>query len=113
MVRAGVINHPSEWPFCGFYELMKNRKRYRLIDVKILMEFLGIDDINYLKRSYSEWIESSLVSRKTKRDDQWTESIAVGNEDFVKSIKKRLGHKALHRGIQKIQKDWVIKEDSP
>ena len=38
MVRAGVVNHPSEWNFGGYNEIQKPRERYALIDYKRLME---------------------------------------------------------------------------
>jgi len=28
MVRAGVVPHPSEWPFCGYHEILNTRQRY-------------------------------------------------------------------------------------
>ncbi len=28
MIRAGVVNHPSMWPFCGYNEIRKPRKKY-------------------------------------------------------------------------------------
>jgi len=87
MVRAGVVNHPSQWPFCGYYELMENRERYRLIDIKTLTELLGIDNLAAFKKSYSDWIESTLTSTRINRDSQWTESVAVGTEAFTKRLK--------------------------
>ena len=40
MVRAGVVRHPSEWPHCGYGEIQKAPRRYRLIDSRTLMELL-------------------------------------------------------------------------
>ena len=42
MVRAGVMAHPSEWPFCGYNEIQNPRKRYSLIDYDSLMDLFGI-----------------------------------------------------------------------
>jgi hypothetical protein len=41
MVRAGVVNHPSEWNFGGYNEIQKPRERYALIDYKRLMELVA------------------------------------------------------------------------
>jgi hypothetical protein len=38
MVRAGVVTHPSEWPFSGYNEIQNPRERYALIDHENLME---------------------------------------------------------------------------
>jgi len=101
------ITHPRH---SGYYELMENRKRYRLIDIKTLTRLLGIDNLAAFKKSYSDWIESALTSRRINRDSQWTESIAVGTEAFTKKVKKRLGYRAKHRSIQQIQGRWVIRD---
>ena len=37
MVRAGVVPHPSEWPFCGYHEILNTRQRYTLIDHESLI----------------------------------------------------------------------------
>jgi REP element-mobilizing transposase RayT len=52
MVRAGVVTHPSEWPFCGYNEIQNPRQRYSLIDFKSLMEVLGIRSTGDLKEVY-------------------------------------------------------------
>ena len=31
MIRAGVVNHPSMWPFCGYNEIQKPRKKNYLL----------------------------------------------------------------------------------
>ena len=33
MVRAGIVEHPRDWRWCGYDELVGIRKRYRLIDI--------------------------------------------------------------------------------
>ena len=42
MVRAGVVSHPSEWPFSGYNEIQNPRQRYSLIDHERLMNLLDI-----------------------------------------------------------------------
>ena len=32
MVRAGIVSHPSQWPFCGYNEIQKLRKKNVLIN---------------------------------------------------------------------------------
>ena len=31
MVRAGVVDHPRLWPFCGYHEIQDPPRRYRVI----------------------------------------------------------------------------------
>jgi len=110
MVRANVVSHPSEWPFCGYNELMQNPQRYRLINIKTVMKLIGIDDLTAFKKFYSECIESTLLSDKMTRDSRWTESIAVGTETFINNIQNQLGYKAKYRNIHKIQKSWIVRD---
>jgi putative transposase len=38
MVRAGVVKHPSQWPFGGYNEIQKPKVRYALINYDELKE---------------------------------------------------------------------------
>ncbi len=42
MVRAGAVNHPAEWGACGYHELTGRRQRYRIVDVPLLLNCLGM-----------------------------------------------------------------------
>ncbi len=108
MVRAGVVKHPAEWPFCGYNEIKSSPQRYKLIDTRKLMRLLHIDSQQRLKEFYKKWIESALVSKGIKRESRWTESIAVGNKDFVEAIKTRLGIKVNYREIKEANGTFVL-----
>ena len=99
MVRAGVVTHPSEWPFCGYNEIQNPRQRYSLIDFKSLMEVLGIRSTGDLKEVYGNWVMEALEKHKYVRQSKWTEAIAVGSEDFVRETKERLGIRAIGREV--------------
>jgi hypothetical protein len=48
MVRAGVVNHPSEWKFSGYNEIQAPRYRYALIDhegLSNLFDFGGMEEL--------------------------------------------------------------------
>ncbi len=99
MVRARVVNHPREWPFNGYNEILGDRERYRLIDKKKLQETLHVSNIQILNEFYSKQIETSLKMGNLDRESCWTESLAVGSKDFVEKIKNELGVKAAYRKI--------------
>jgi putative transposase len=40
MVRAGVVEHPTQWEFCGYNEIQNPRKRKGIIDIDRLMGLL-------------------------------------------------------------------------
>jgi len=48
MVRAGVVNHPSEWPFCGYNEIQEPKKKKVLINYQELTSLLGFDSYDML-----------------------------------------------------------------
>jgi len=99
MVRAGVVIHPSEWPFSGYNEIQNPRQRYFLIDHEDLMDLLDIRSMEGLKRSYREWVEESLARQGQGREPRWTQSIAVGSEAFVEKTKAELGITAIGREV--------------
>ena len=46
MVRANVVSHPSEWPFCGYREIQKPRRKNVLIAYEKLAELAGFKTYN-------------------------------------------------------------------
>ncbi|NIM92085.1 MAG: transposase [Candidatus Aminicenantes bacterium] len=101
MVRAGVVNHPAEWPFSGYNEIQDTRQRYSIIDYKRLMNLLHIENIRDLKSFHSKWIIKSIEAENFERESKWTESIAVGSKSFIDYTKEQLGNKA--RGRETIE----------
>jgi hypothetical protein len=99
MVRAGIVTHPSEWPFSGYNEIQNPRERYSLIDHESLMKLVGVGTMEALKESYRDWVGESLAVQGRKREPIWTESIAVGSEGFVRQTKAGLGIKAIGREV--------------
>jgi len=99
MVRAGVVNHPSEWNFGGYNEIQKPRERYALIDYKRLMELLHISTVDELRNSHKKWVEEILKTKNYVRESKWSQSIAVGSKSFVEGIKEKLGIRAKGRKV--------------
>lgn len=97
MVRAGVVQHPSEWSHGGYNEILNPPARYRLLAINRLRELLSIDE-DTLGSVYSGWIEEALKA-ETCREPAWSESVAVGSKKFVEGIKEELGFKAIGRKI--------------
>jgi len=83
MVRSGVVNHPEEWPFCGYNEIQNPRQRYSLIDYQRLISLLQMKDLSELQESCRKSVEQSLASRDKSREIKWSESIAVGSKSFI------------------------------
>jgi len=78
MVRAGVVKHPSQWPFGGYSEIQKPKLRYALINYDELKDLFNFSDLDELAEFYRGWIEEALKKVRRRRDRKWTESIAAG-----------------------------------
>jgi putative transposase len=97
MVRAGVVRHLSEWPFCGYNEIQEPKRKNILINYERLTELLGFDSYDEVKACHKRWVEDYLSNGKNVRDDKWTRSIAVGNRRFVDRVRSLMGVLAIGR----------------
>jgi putative transposase len=89
MVRAGVVDHPSDWRWCGYQELTGRRTRFRILDIREVLAAGGIGSVETLQARYGETIEAALRRGRLAREPMWTESIAVGSRAFVESVAAR------------------------
>ena len=100
MVRAGMVNHPSEWKWSGYHEIQKPKTRYRLIDHDQLRRLLNAGTDEMLAQTHRVWVESQLKARPT-RQAHFGKSLAVGSEKFIRSVKQSMGIRAVGRRISK------------
>ena len=111
MVRAGVVSHPDEWPWCGYKELVGEKFRYRLLDVERLLALLGAPDPESFRREYRERIQQAISEKNLKREKCWTESIAVGTEAYVRRIAASIRHERLRPRItEREDGSWAVWE---
>ena len=61
MVRARVVDHPSEWGWCGYDELVGARQRYRLIDLDCALEWLGRMSRETFIQDYRRAVRASMA----------------------------------------------------
>ncbi|MCX7001743.1 MAG: transposase [bacterium] len=90
MVRAGVVQEPGQWRWCGYEEIIAGRTRGRLIDRAALAETLLLDEAAGLARVYQERLAYLLDQQQTAREAQWTEAVAVGDPEFVEKVQHML-----------------------
>lgn len=109
MIRAGV-DHPSQWPYCGYNEIQNPHQRYSLIDYDRLIPLLQMRDIEELQQSCRAVFEEALGTNNQTRDSKWTESVAVGSKAFIEATKKRLGIRAKGRKIFESNKGYELRE---
>lgn len=110
MVRAGVVHHPSEWEYGGYNELQHPKQRYSLIDRQKLSSLIGLQNQDRVSETHRNWVEESLKKSINKRDGKWTESIAVGDKDFVLETKAKLGAKAVGRKTLVTNEGYELRE---
>lgn len=110
LVRAGVVKHPKELPFSGYQYLRSSPQRYRLIDNDKVMELMDISDRDRFFEIYQNWIDAAIMQGKRTRERQWTESIAVGNRQYVEKVKKHMGYKAIGRKVIETKDSFVLRE---
>ena len=110
MVRAGVVENPEEWSFCGYNEILHPPKRDGLIDKAKVIALLQMRDFEELQESRKHWIESALESKNHGRESKWTKSIAVGSKGFVEATKERLGIRAKGRKVFRNNGAYELRE---
>jgi hypothetical protein len=112
MVRAGVIKHPSEWPFSGYNEIQEPKRKNVLINYQRLTELLGFDTYDEVKIYHKRRVDDYLENGKNTRDDKWTMSIAVGNRSFVERVKSLMGALAIGRKSTEAGDSYQLREHS-
>jgi putative transposase len=86
MVRASVVTHPSQWIWCGYLELIGEKKRCRLLHRKRLIQLLDYPDLATFQKAYCDQVQHAIEEKRLQREGFWTASIAVGCESYVKRI---------------------------
>jgi len=101
MVRAGVVDHPSEWPFSGYHEIQSPQRGGGIVAYQKLAEKAGFQSYDTFKLAHEAWVNEELANGGSSRQSEWSESIAVGSETFTFWIKEKLGIRAKRRTAAK------------
>ena len=110
MVRAGIVRHPDQWANGGYHEIQNPKQRYSIVNRQKLADLLGIKDCDQLADYHRKWVEDVLKSGSNQRDTKWTQSIAVGDKEFVMETKAKLGAKAIGRREMKNFEGYELRE---
>jgi putative transposase len=110
MVRAGVVDHPTEWETSGYHEIQAERVRYRIVDRGALANALGLGSTEDLAATHAGWIGAALATRMASREPRWSESVAVGRLEFVERVAAELGTRALYWRVQEAGDGYVLRE---
>ena len=113
MVRAGVVNHLSEWEFCGYNEIQEPPERYGVIDRLGLQHLCGFSDTEQFTAQHRQWVSEAIVNGCNQREKCWSESIAIGSSSFVEETKIKLGIKAIGRRVEEQRNDQYVLREEP
>jgi len=86
MFRAGVVAHPRDWAWCEYSELMGLRQRCCLVSLNHAMSEYEAESVAAFRERYEAAITDRIANRRFNREREWTESIAVGSEAFVRRV---------------------------
>ncbi|MFA9454676.1 MAG: transposase [Candidatus Aminicenantaceae bacterium] len=109
-VRAGIVDHPCNWRYCGYHEILKQKQRNTLINMKRLLEQIEMKSREEFWSFYSDLIDRKIAHETLKRESKWTEAIAVGSEGFVEGVQTRLGLNSNRIKIIETEQGFILRE---
>ncbi len=116
MVRAGKVDHPSQWRWCGYDELLGKRRRYRIIDLERLCVLAGFASVRAFAEYYADSVTRKLERDRQVREPYWTEAVAVGSRKFVEDVEKSVAcRQRMHKytvGAEAEADTWAVSETS-
>jgi putative transposase len=74
------------------------------------MELMNIKEIDRLRETYRNWVDSAIMRGDIKRQPLWTGSIAVGDKIYVEKVKDQMGYKAIGRKVVGNGDSFVLRE---
>ena len=94
MVRAGAVDHPSEWIYGTWPETFGLRQRYRIVNRPTLLNRLQMGNWEAFTRWYKDTLDD-LLSRRNELQKQpfWSSAIAVGDKEWLSAAARRAGMK--------------------
>ena len=90
MIRCGAVHDPADWKHTGYHEIIGTKQRYRVIKIESLMGCLGMSDYKRFRDWYVEALNVEVAKNYYSRVPLWTESIAVGDKEWIENISAEL-----------------------
>lgn len=110
MVRAGVVSHPAAWRESGYSEIQRLPQRYRIIDMLMLQRLLAVDTPEAARALIANRASQLLAEGPPRRESAWTESLAIGGQEFLARIQRDLGARATARTVVEAAGLWTLRE---
>ena len=110
MVRAGKVAHPKLWDVSGYHEIYQDRKRYRILDIDSLLSYANVKTLSQFRELHTGWINANLSQETLKREPDWSEAIAIGDQQYVNKIQQLLDPSGFTRTIYHSGQRCVLRE---
>lgn len=91
---------------------MGQRQRYGVVNKKACLELLGQAELTTFQQNYRHRIEETLAQDGCRREPEWTESIAVGSQQFIGQIKDAVEWRRRFEMQEVSTESWALKEES-
>lgn len=76
------------------------------------MALCGFAEVADFQQAHRRWVEEALEGELAKRDECWSEAIAVGSLAFIDKVKTEFGVKAMHRELVQVDGTYALREPS-
>ncbi len=87
MLATGKCNHPAEWEYSGWHELVGIKKRYRVISISHAMKAWGSKtNIKKFKADYVRAIEACCMNKSFGCLATWINALAVGPSEWIADV---------------------------
>lgn len=113
MVRRDVVEHPRQWPWVGYHEIMGLRSHHRLIDLERLSWRVGAASLEELRKHLEEGLVEALARDEVRRESCWTETLAVESRPFVEKIQCSRASRRQTEVLRAGSETWMLKETAP
>lgn len=112
MVRCRAVEHPREWEWVGYHEIMGQRERYRLLDLDRLCWRLRSDSLAEVRQLIEAGIEERIARGEVKRMEHWTQALAVGSREFLEKSQKLIFSRSETEIVERGDNLFVLKEEA-
>ena len=112
MVRAGVVSHPADWTESGYLEIQFPVQRYQVINLPELASLFDCKGVTEFQQQHRLWVEDALRLEMSSRESWWSESLAIGSESYVDTVKAQLMTRSRYRNKQTEKNAFVLREEA-
>ena len=91
MLATGKCNHPAEWEYSGWHELVGIKKKYKVISISHAMEAWGVEtNIKKFRADYIQTIEVCCMNKSFGCLATWTNALAMGPSGWIADVSVKI-----------------------